>query len=70
MEKGLADPTNPFDESIEHKWIEQWLFYANSIRYAAAMSGPDYNAFKNGWWRLTKNLQDMKSQLDVYKKTK
>ncbi|MFC2092765.1 multiheme c-type cytochrome [Bacteroidota bacterium] len=65
-EKGIADPTNPFDEAIEQKWVEQWLFYANSVRYAAAMGGPDYAAFKNGWWDLTKNLQSMKSLIDIY----
>lgn len=59
---GLADNSNPFDESIEHKWMEQWLFYANSVRYASAMTGaPDYTTFKNGWWNLTKNLQEMQS---------
>ena len=59
---GLADNSNPFDESIEHKWLKQWLFYANSIRYASAMSGaPDYAAFKNGWWSMTTNLQEMQS---------
>jgi hypothetical protein len=59
---GLADDSNPFDETLEHKWIEQWLFYANSIRYASAMTGaPDYTTFKNGWWELTKNLQEMQS---------
>ncbi len=57
--KKLADKTNPFDESIEQMWVQQWLFYANSVRYASAMSGPDYAAFKNGWWYLTKNLNDM-----------
>jgi hypothetical protein len=59
----LADPSNPFDESLEQKWILQWLFYANSLRYASAMFGPDYAAFKNGWWNLTKNLQDMKESI-------
>jgi hydroxylamine dehydrogenase len=59
-EQGLADRSNPFDESLEQKWISQWLFYANSVRYASAMMGPDYAAFKNGWWDLTKNLQEMK----------
>jgi len=61
-ESGLADNSNPFDESIEHKWIKQWLFYASSVRYASAMTGaPDYAAFKNGWWNLTTNLQEMQS---------
>ncbi|MFQ6037210.1 MAG: multiheme c-type cytochrome [Candidatus Aminicenantales bacterium] len=59
-EKGLADRANPFDEVLEQKWVLQWLFYANSLRYASAMSGPDYAAFKNGWWALTKNLREMK----------
>jgi len=60
--EGFADPSNPFDEVIEQKWIAQWLFYANSVRYASAMSGPDYASFKNGWWRLTKNLQEMRKR--------
>jgi hypothetical protein len=65
----LADPSNPFDEAIEQKWISQWLFYANSVRYGSAMGGPDYAAFKNGWWKLTYNLQQIKdaSKKDVKK---
>jgi hydroxylamine dehydrogenase len=55
----LADAANPFDESLELKWVKQWVFYASSTRYAAAMSGPDYAAFKNGWWSLTTNLCEM-----------
>jgi hypothetical protein len=69
-EEGLAEglPTgdNPFDEEIEQLWIKQWLFYANSIRYASAMSGaPDYTTFKNGWWNLNENLQEMKEWLEL-----
>ncbi len=60
---GLADPSNPFDESLEQKWTLQWLFYANSVRYASAMMGPDYAAFKNGWWYLTTNLQELKDSI-------
>ena len=62
-EEKLADNTNPFDELIEQMWVRQWLFYANSIRYASAMSGPDYESFKNGWWHLTRNLNDMQTLL-------
>ena len=62
---GLADPSNPFGEGLEQKWILQWLFYANSLRYGSAMLGPDYAAFKNGWWNLTKNLQDMKDYIAI-----
>jgi len=57
--EGLADPSNPFDETIEHLWIKQWFFYANSVRYASAMGGPDFATFKNGWWELTANLHEM-----------
>ena len=67
-EQKLADNSNPFDESIEQMWIQQWLFYANSVRYASAMSGPDYAAFKNGWWSLTKNLNDMNTLVKQLKK--
>jgi hydroxylamine dehydrogenase len=66
----LADNTNPFDETIEQMWVQQWLFYANSVRYASAMSGPDYAAFKNGWWYLTKNLNDMHQLIDQLKGSK
>ena len=66
----LADNTNPFDEAIEQMWVQQWLFYANSVRYASAMSGPDYAAFKNGWWYLTKNLNDMHQLIDQLKESK
>lgn len=64
-EEGLADPSNPFDESLEQKWTLQWLFFANSLRYGSAMMGPDYATFKNGWWNLTKNLQDMKDSIAI-----
>ncbi|MFZ1082807.1 MAG: multiheme c-type cytochrome [Candidatus Kryptoniota bacterium] len=63
---GVEDPVNPFDESIEKMWVEQWLFYANTMRYSAAMTGaPDYQAFKHGWWDMQKNLQEMKDMLDL-----
>jgi hydroxylamine dehydrogenase len=65
---GLAEKANPFDEAIELKWIKQWLFYANSLRYASAMSGQDYAAFKNGWFELTKNLQDMAQFIQMKQK--
>jgi hypothetical protein len=66
----LADPGNPFDEPIEQQWISTWLIYSNSIRYAAAMSGPDYAGFKNGWYELSNTLQQMQSSLNQKKKRK
>ena len=44
---------------IEANWVRQWVFYANPIRYSAAMSEPDYATFKNGWWRRTENLIEL-----------
>jgi hypothetical protein len=70
-EKGVEDNINPFDELIEKMWARQWLFYSNSIRYASAMTGaPDYTAFKNGWWYLNENLQQMKDLIDLKEKKK
>ncbi len=59
LAKGLDKGDSPFNESIEKMWVEQWLFYANSTRFASAMAGADYGAFANGRWYLSKNLRDM-----------
>ncbi len=65
-DRGIEDRANPFDEQIEKLWIKQWLFYANSVRYASAMTGaPDYAAFKNGWWELSDNLRKMRDTIDL-----
>jgi len=69
LAEGIPQGKNPFDESIEQMWIRQWLFYANSIKYASAMTGaPDYATFKHGWWNLTENLQHMKDWIEFKKK--
>lgn len=69
--EGIPHRRNPFDEAVEQMWIRQWLFYGNSIKYASAMTGaPDYAAFKNGWWNLTENLQQMKDLIELKKKVK
>ncbi|MGM0452442.1 MAG: multiheme c-type cytochrome [Thermodesulfobacteriota bacterium] len=62
---GLADGNNPFDETLERMWVEQWLFYANSIRFASAMMGADYGVFANGRWYLTKNAREMMEKLKL-----
>ena len=47
-------------------WIKQWLFFANTVRYASAMSGvPDYCTFKNGWWNLNETLQQIKDLIEL-----
>jgi hypothetical protein len=58
-DKKLADNSNLFDEALEKKWIEQWLFHANSVRLSSAMLGADYGVFDGGRWNLSKNIQDM-----------
>jgi hypothetical protein len=62
-----ADDANPFDEALEQKWVTQWLIYANSVRYSSAMGGPDHATFKNGWWGLTKTLEEMREYLKIRK---
>jgi hypothetical protein len=56
---GLAEGESIFDEAIEKKWVAQWLFYANSTRYASAMMGADYGVFANGRWHMSRNIQEM-----------
>lgn len=64
---GLAtDPNkdgNPFNEYFERLWVEQWLFYANSIRLASAMMGADYGAFDKGRWQMTMGLENLRRLL-------
>ena len=67
-EKGLAQNDSIFNESIEKKWVEQWLFYANSVRFASVMFGADYGSFANGRWYLSKNIQEMKDLLALKQK--
>jgi hydroxylamine dehydrogenase len=61
---GLAQAAPIFDEAIEKKWVEQWLFFANSTRYASAMGGADFGAFANGRWYMSKNIQEMHDWLE------
>ncbi|MGD9161663.1 MAG: multiheme c-type cytochrome [Desulfobacteraceae bacterium] len=63
--KGLDQKDSIFNEGIEKKWIEQWLFYANSTRLASAMAGADYGAFANGRYFMSKNIQDMIDWLKI-----
>jgi hypothetical protein len=62
--EGIENNENPFDERAEKLWQEQWLFYANSVRFASAMMGPDYASFKNGWWNMQHNLVKMHRELE------
>ena len=57
--RGPADGDSLFNETIEKLWVENWLFFANSTRFASAMSGADYGVFANGRWYLSKNIREM-----------
>lgn len=62
--RGLQHKDSLFNEAIEKKWVEQWLFFANSTRYASAMSGADYGVFEKGRWNMAKNIQEMMDWLE------
>ncbi len=57
--RGLAQNDSIFNEALERKWVEQWLFFANSTRFASAMMGGDYGVHEKGRWYLSKNVQEM-----------
>ena len=59
LAKGLDKQDSIFNEAIERMWVEQWLFYANSTRFASAMGGADYGVFAEGRWYMSKNIQQM-----------
>jgi len=62
---GIDQKDSIFNEGIEKKWTEQWLFYANSVRFASAMAGADYGSFADGRYFLSKNIQDMIDWLKI-----
>ncbi|MFP3980306.1 MAG: multiheme c-type cytochrome [Desulfobacterales bacterium] len=68
IESGPAAGGSPFDESLERMWVESWLFYANSTRFASAMGGADYGVFENGRWHLTRNTRQMLDLLKLKQK--
>ncbi|MBN2707371.1 MAG: hydroxylamine oxidase [Deltaproteobacteria bacterium] len=63
--RGLAQKDSIFNEGIEKKWVEQWLFFGNSTRFASAMGGADYGVFADGRWYLSKNIQEMAELLEM-----
>jgi len=67
LAQGLPQGKKIFDEAIEKTWVEQWLFYVNSNRFAEAMSGADYEVFANGRWAMAKNIQTLYDWLQVHR---
>lgn len=68
LAKGPAQKASPFDENIENMWVAQWLFYANSIRFASAMMGADYGVFEQGRWNATGTVRRMHDWLKIREK--
>jgi hydroxylamine dehydrogenase len=67
---GFADrKDSPYDEAIERKWSDTWLFHSNTIRFASAMGcGGDYSVFADGRYQLSKTLLELKDWLDLREK--
>ena len=68
LAQGLAQGKSPFDEYIERVWTQQWLFYANSTRFASAMMGADMGVFDQGRWELGNTVQQMHDWLELRSK--
>ncbi len=68
--EGLPQGKSVFDDAIEKKWVEQWLFYANTVRFSAAMAGADYGVFANGRWQMSKNLREIHDWLETHRQLK
>jgi len=67
--KKFADPQNPFDEAVERLWSDNWLFYANTTRFASAMGcGGDYGVFADGRYALSKNILELQDWLMLREK--
>ena len=66
--RGLDQGANPFDEAVERQWSDAWLFYANTVRFAAAMAGGgDYGVFADGRYQLSKSAIDLHDWLEQRK---
>jgi hydroxylamine dehydrogenase len=65
--RGLSDPkANPFDEAVEKQWVDTWLFYANTTRFASAMAGGgDYGVYADGRYHLNKRIAELSDWLFV-----
>ncbi len=68
LAKGLAQNDSPFNEYIERVWVRQWLFYANSTRFASAMMGADMGVFDQGRWDLGLTVERMRDWMELHKK--
>jgi hypothetical protein len=62
--EGPAQGGSPFDEAIERRWADIWLFHANSIRFTSAMAGGgDYAVFADGYYDHAQRLSELQEWL-------
>jgi hypothetical protein len=60
LARGLAAGESPFDDFPERLWSDGWLFYANHVRFAAAMAGGgDYAVFADGRYHLSRRIAEL-----------
>jgi hydroxylamine dehydrogenase len=64
--QGDGKGNSMFDESIERRWSDAWLLYANDIRFVSAMAGGgDYGVFEDGRYYLTKTVMDLQDWINT-----
>jgi len=57
---------NPFDEAVEKLWMDSWLFYANTTRFASAMAGGgDYGVYADGRYHLNRRIAELYDWLQL-----
>jgi hypothetical protein len=66
LARGPGQRDSLFNEPIETRWAEQWLFYANTVRFSSAMTGADYGVFDNGRWFLSRNVREMMDWMKLH----
>ena len=58
--QGTANGGSLFDEAIERRWCNTWLFYANTTRFVSAMAGGgDYGVFDDGRYHLSREIMEI-----------
>ena len=66
---GPEDGGSLADDAIEKKWIDIWLFHANTTRFAAAMAGGgDYGVYADGRYQLNKKILELNDWYQLRKK--
>ncbi len=66
--RGPGQGESPFDEAVERKWSDAWLFYGNTVRFASAMAGGgDYGTFADGRYQLKRTIMELHDWLDEHR---